>query len=86
VEQVSSGGDAPFVAESIRKQVGGTHYNKHTIQPVDIIDEYSMGFYDGNALKYLLRYPDKGGIQDLEKAQHYIEILIAKERERGHHS
>jgi hypothetical protein len=56
-------------------QVGGDHYIKHTIQPWDIIDEYDLGYYGGNALKYLLR--DKGDRkEDLEKARHYIAKMI----------
>lgn len=60
-------------------QVGGDHYSRHTIQPFDIIDEYGLNFYEGNALKYLLR-KKKGANRgmDLEKAKHYIEILIEK--------
>lgn len=60
------------------RQVGGNHYNKHSIQPWDVIDEYSMSFYSGCALKYLLR--TKGGkaskIEDLQKAIHCIEKEI----------
>jgi hypothetical protein len=67
-----------------RKQIGGSHYNQYDIQPFDVIDEvageHSWVFYFGNALKYLMRYKSKGGILDLEKAKHYIEILIKKER------
>ena len=58
------------------KQVGGDHYSKHTIQPVDIIREYNMDFFEGNALKYLLRYKSKNGVQDLEKAKDYIDMII----------
>jgi hypothetical protein len=61
-------------------QVGGDHYSRHTIQPFDIIDEYDLNFYEGNALKYLLR--QKGDrVTDLRKARHYIDVLI--EREQG---
>jgi hypothetical protein len=67
-----------------RKQVGGSHYNQYDIQPFDVIDEvageHSWVFYFGNALKYLMRYKSKGGVLDLEKAKHYIELLIKKER------
>lgn len=63
----------PSVTE---KQVGGNHYAKHTIQPWDIIDEYGLNFYEGNALKYLLRR--KGDRkEDLGKLIHYAEKLIA---------
>lgn len=57
------------------RQVGGSHYKKHSIQPWDIIDEYGLGFYEGNVLKYLLR--DKGNKrEDLEKAAHYLEKVL----------
>tara|TARA_R110002167_G_scaffold319391_2_gene525090 strand:+ start:1121 stop:1456 length:336 start_codon:yes stop_codon:yes gene_type:complete len=57
------------------RQVGGSHYKRHSIQPWDIIDEYGLGFYEGNVLKYLLR--DKGNKrEDLEKAVHYLEKII----------
>lgn len=64
------------------KQVGGDHYRKHKIQPFDIIDEYELGFDEGNALKYLLRR--KGNrLEDLQKAAHYLERLIEKEQARA---
>lgn len=58
------------------QQVGGSHYIKYAIQPWDIIDCYGLSFYEGSALKYLLRYRDKNGIEDLRKARHYIDKLI----------
>jgi hypothetical protein len=62
------------------KQVGGNHYRK-AIQPWDIIEEWELNFWAGNVLKYLLRYPYKNGVEDLEKAKHYLEYLIKKERD-----
>lgn len=59
-----------------KKQVGGEHYAKHTIQPWDIIKEYNLGFFEGNVIKYILRAPDKNGIEDLEKALHYLEEFL----------
>ena len=71
---------------STKKQVGGTHYSDHTIQPWDIIDEYDLNYYEGNVLKYLLRRKDNR-LEDLKKAQHYIEKLIqAHEKTRKIHS
>jgi len=59
------------------KQVGGDHYKKHLIQPWDIIDAYHLDFYEGNALKYLLR--TKGSREeDIKKAIHYLEKLLEK--------
>ncbi len=64
------------------KQHGGTHYQgKHT-QPWDFIAEHeeTLGFFLGNVVKYLCRWKRKGGIQDLEKAAHYIQKKIEVER------
>jgi hypothetical protein len=61
-------------------QVGGEHYRKFKIQPWDVIDEYGLGFYAGNALKYLLRAGHKDSrIQDLKKCRHYLDKLIEME-------
>lgn len=56
------------------RQVGGSHYDGK-IQPWDIIDEWQLDYYEGNALKYLLR-DKKDRLEDLEKAKHYIEKKI----------
>jgi hypothetical protein len=60
-------------------QVGGTHYKAKGIQPWDAIVAWKMGFLDGNAVKYLCRFRDKGGVEDLQKAAHYIDKLIEVE-------
>ncbi len=57
-------------------QVGGSHYLK-AIQPWDIIRAWGLGFHRGNIIKYVLRAPGKNGKEDLEKAKHYLEYLIA---------
>jgi hypothetical protein len=59
------------------KQVAGTHYQK-AIQPWDIISEWELDFWEGNVLKYLLRWKFKDGVQDLQKAKHYLEYLIER--------
>ena len=59
----------------MEKQVGGTHYKNYNFQVWDIVDEYGLNYYEGNALKYLLRR--KGDRkEDLQKAIHYLEKLI----------
>ena len=63
-------------------QVGGTHYKQMKIQPWDAIDDWGLGYADGNALKYLARWRYKGGLQDLRKAQHYITKQIEMEKDR----
>ena len=68
--------------ELSQRQVGGDHYVKHTIQPWAIIDHYKLNFYEGNALKYLLRR--KGDrIEDLQKCIHYLEKEIENESTRN---
>ena len=60
------------------QQVAGTHYQR-AIQPWDIISEWGLDFWEGNVLKYLLRWKHKDGVQDLKKAKHYLEYLIERE-------
>ena len=48
-----------------REQVGGDHYSKMTIQPIDFITENKLSFMQGNIIKYICRYKDKNGLQDL---------------------
>lgn len=60
-------------------QHGGTHYKKLAIQPVEYIMANGIPYMEGNAIKYLTRWRDKGGVQDLNKAKHYIEMLIENE-------
>jgi hypothetical protein len=62
--------------KSFKKQVGGNHYKKYAIQPVEFIVKNNIGFVEGNVIKYILRFKEKGGVLDLEKAKHYIELLI----------
>ena len=58
------------------RQPGGNHYKKRKIQPWDFIIQNGIGFLEGNIIKYVARYKDKNGIEDLEKAQHYLEKLM----------
>lgn len=60
-------------------QVAGDHYKKQAIQPVEYIHANGIGFFEGNVIKYVTRWRDKGGIKDLEKAKHYIDLLIELE-------
>lgn len=60
-------------------QVGGTHYNSMKIQPIEFIYENNIPYMEANVIKYVCRHKSKNGIQDLEKAKHYIDLLIEKE-------
>jgi hypothetical protein len=65
--------------EANEVQVGGEHYKRKRIQPWDAIVDWKMGFLDGNVVKYLARWKEKGGIEDLRKARHYLDKLIEVE-------
>lgn len=64
-------------------QYGGTHYLTKTIQPWDFITANDIGFLEGCAIKYLSRWRDKGGLDDIRKAIHFCEKLIEVEEVRA---
>lgn len=57
-------------------QIGGNHYQKMAIQPIDFIMKNHLNFSEGNIVKYLCRYKLKGGVEDLKKVRHYLDFLI----------
>jgi len=57
-------------------QQGGSHYKCKAIQPWDFIVSNGLGFLEGNVVKYVTRWKDKNGVEDLKKAKHYLEKLI----------
>jgi hypothetical protein len=66
------------------QQVGGAHYAVKAIQPWDYIIANNLGYLEGNVVKYVSRWKDKGGVQDLKKAQHYLQKLIeVTEKDNG---
>jgi hypothetical protein len=64
-------------------QVAGDHYKTLAIQPVEYIHANKIGYFEGNVIKYVSRWRSKNGIKDLEKAKHYIELLIELETRHG---
>jgi hypothetical protein len=64
-------------------QVQGNHYKHLRIQPVEFIHANGIPYMEGNVIKYVTRWRDKGGVKDLEKAKHYIDLLIELESRRG---
>lgn len=71
-----STGSIPFVDSKTNSiQIGGTHYQT-PIQPWDYILANSLGFLEGNIIKYVTRYKAKNGVEDLKKARHYLDKLI----------
>ena len=66
---------------SYNKQIGGTHYRKMKIQPSKFVIENKLLFPEGNVIKYICRHPYKGGKEDLEKAKHFIDMIIERDYE-----
>lgn len=69
-------------ADPLNKQVGGDHYKKLSIQPIEYIVENDIPYIEGNIIKYATRWRDKGGIKDLEKIKHYVDFLISIEKSK----
>jgi hypothetical protein len=60
-------------------QVGGDHYKKLKIQPIEYIHANQLPYCEANVVKYISRWREKGGIKDLEKVKHYVDLLIELE-------
>lgn len=60
-------------------QHGGTHYKDKSVQPWDYIAANGLGYFEGNVVKYVSRWREKGGVEDLLKARHYLDKLIELE-------
>mgnify|MGYP000980135047 CR=1 FL=1 len=58
------------------EQVGGTHYSSLAIEPIQFIETNNLGYHEGNVVKYISRWRNKNGLEDLKKAKWYIERLI----------
>ena len=64
---------------ALNMQVGGDHYKSLRIQPIQYIHANKLGYCEGNVVKYITRWRDKGGKADLEKVKHYVDLLIQLE-------
>lgn len=60
-------------------QVGGDHYKGYDYQPLDLIENLNLSFAEGCILKYVIRFRDKGGKEDLLKALDYTRRELQKE-------
>ena len=63
------------------EQVGGAHYKGKEVQPWDAMESWMSseafhGFLSGNIIKYMARWKEKNGVEDLRKARHYLNKLI----------
>ena len=65
--------------ESLNKQVDGTHYQGFKTQPIQFIIENNFLFPEASVIKYICRHRKKGKLKDLEKAKHYIDMIIERD-------
>lgn len=64
---------------ALDKQVSGNHYKDCGIQPIEYIHANGLNYFEGNAVKYITRHRKKNGKADIEKAIHYLELMIELE-------
>lgn len=69
--------------EALDVQVAGSHYKNKAIQPIEYIHANNLNYSEGAIVKYITRWRDKNGIEDLEKIKHYVDLLIAMEKTYG---
>lgn len=67
----------------LSEQVGGNHYKDLAIQPVEYVMRNNIGYIEGCVIKYVTRWKAKNGVEDLKKARHFLDILIAEETKKG---
>lgn len=64
-----------IMVQATKKQVNGSHYKDFKIQPVEFIHANNIGYIEGNVIKYVCRWQNKNGLEDINKAIHYLELL-----------
>lgn len=67
---------AAAIRKATDKQVGGDHYSRNAIQPIEYIVQNGLDWYSGNVVKYITRFRHKNGKQDLEKVIHYAQLAM----------
>ena len=65
--------------DTLSSQVDGNHYTSMKIQPAEFINENNLQFAEGNAIKYICRHQKKGKRKDIEKAIHYLEMILERD-------
>ena len=60
---------------ALDKQEGGGHYKDFAIQPIEFTCKNNLDFLQGNVVKYVCRHKNKNGIEDINKAIHYLELI-----------
>jgi len=85
IEEFSQPAETSSLPEWAARQVGGNHYRELAIQPLTYIRANRLEFVEGNIVKLVSRFREKGGLEDLDKLIHYTQILreeYARELER----
>lgn len=75
--------DRPKYGKPSDNQIGGRHYGNMAIEPVEFAMKNKLDFCQSSIIKYVCRFREKNGIEDLEKAKHYIDILISYEQDES---
>ena len=73
--QDSDTGISQIYAGPLSTQVGGNHYKDMPIQPAVFAQKNKLTFCEASAIKYICRHRNKGGIQDIDKAIHFLQML-----------
>lgn len=68
---------------ALEEQVGGKHYKDMKIQPVEYIHANGIPFIEGCVIKYVSRWRQKGGLDDVRKARHFLDLLLELEARNG---
>ena len=68
------------MSELNKKQVGGQHYKGVDIEHWDWVHSNNLDYFQGQITKYVIRWKDKNGLEDLEKAKHFLEKYIELEQ------
>ena len=78
-ELMTSEFDAPEKRDDPYDETDPEHYSNLPIEPWDFIQQNKLDFFEGNVVKYICRWKNKGGVDDLKKAVTYIEKIIEGE-------
>ena len=70
-----------MIFKPYKKQIGGSHYKNMIMQPSEFINKNRLPFVEGSAIKYICRHAAKGKEQDIEKAIHYLEMILERDYE-----
>lgn len=65
-----------LMGSALDTQIGGNHYKELKIQPIEYIVKNELPFIEGNIVKYITRWKQKGGVEDIKKVIHYAQILL----------